>query len=88
MQGLYWVSDYDLSCSKGQHLLVLLLLAVPGLTFFSIGVPLGSWLFLRRHMSRLNDAGFSGAFGFVYEDYKRQHYYWESVILARWGGRL
>lgn len=86
MQGLFWVSDYDLACAKGQHIFVLLLLAVPGLFFFSIGLPLGSWLFLRhnsRQASKLDDQEFSATFGFLYGDYKRRCYYWESVVLTR-----
>lgn len=83
LQGLFWVSDYDLSCAKGQHRLVMLVLAVPGLLFFSVGLPLGSWLFLRHNKCKLGNTIFSGAFGFLYEDYTGVNFYWESVVLGR-----
>ncbi len=44
----------------------MLILGVPGVVFFSIGVPVGSALFLTRHVKRLRVKGFLVAFGFLY----------------------
>ncbi|GIM05121.1 hypothetical protein Vretimale_9537, partial [Volvox reticuliferus] len=83
--GYFWELDYDLRCFKGSHLVLTLVLAVPGLVLWCVGVPLGSALWLRHNAARgrLNQPDFSDRYGFLYEDYRRTTYYWESVIMAR-----
>jgi hypothetical protein len=59
--------DLDLQCYKGLHLRLALLLGLPGVVFFCIGVPLSAALFLRRNQNRLDKEEFQGVFGFLYE---------------------
>jgi hypothetical protein len=59
--------DYNTPCYEGKHLLVALLVAVPGVVLFALGVPIGSAWFLRRKRDMLEDSQFSLKYGFVYE---------------------
>ena len=88
-QGLHWNQDYGLKCFQGQHAVLMGVLGVPGLVLFSLGVPLVSAWWLRRnaHAGKLNSSRFSARFGFLYEDYTRPYYFWESIIMFRWAGR-
>ncbi|GIL65853.1 hypothetical protein Vafri_19500, partial [Volvox africanus] len=83
--GYFWELDYDLRCFHGSHLVLTLVVAVPWLLLWCVGVPLGSALWLRYNAARgkLNQPQFSDRYGFLYEDYRRTRYYWESVIMAR-----
>ncbi len=55
-----------MQCYTGAHLALVLILGVPGVVFFSIGVPVVSALFLTRHVKALRTKGFLLAFGFLY----------------------
>ncbi|KAG2448500.1 hypothetical protein HYH02_006391 [Chlamydomonas schloesseri] len=83
--GMYWEQDYGLHCFRGSHLLLALVVAFPGVVLFCLGVPMASAAFLRRNAlrGRLNERKFSDRYGFLYEDYRRSYYYWESVIMLR-----
>ncbi|KAG2444938.1 hypothetical protein HXX76_001674 [Chlamydomonas incerta] len=83
--GMYWEQDYGLHCFRDSHLVLALVVAIPGVVLFCLGVPLASAAFLRRSAlrGRLNERKFSDRYGFLYEDYRRSFYYWESVIMLR-----
>lgn len=85
MQGLFWSADLNLACTQGRHFLVMMILGIPGVLLFSIGVPLCYALFLtwNRQKIREHDSDFDGSFGFLYQDYTYSCYYWESVVLTR-----
>lgn len=74
-------------CYAGQHLVLTIVLGVLGVVFFSVGVPVASWLHLRRHLADIDDAtdahGFRARYGFLYTDYDRPFYFWESIIMLR-----
>lgn len=57
----------DTPCYKGIHLYFALLLGLPGIVLFAVGIPLASALFLRFKRERLEEAHFSLRFGFMYE---------------------
>ncbi|PNW88696.1 hypothetical protein CHLRE_01g040650v5 [Chlamydomonas reinhardtii] len=83
--GMYWEQDYGLRCFRDSHLVLALVVAIPGVVLFCVGVPVASAAFLRRNAlrGRLNERKFSDRYGFLYEDYRRSYYYWESVIMLR-----
>ncbi len=53
-------------CYEGPHLALVLILGVPGVLLFSIGVPVASAFFLRRHLKRLHTKAFLAEFSFLY----------------------
>ncbi|GMH32199.1 hypothetical protein BSKO_00033 [Bryopsis sp. KO-2023] len=81
--GRFWSEDYDMKCYEGSHLFLVLAIGLPGIVLFSLGVPLWSALFLRRHKEKLHDEAFLGSYGFLYEEYEDEFYYWESFIMLR-----
>ncbi|GFR39670.1 hypothetical protein Agub_g141 [Astrephomene gubernaculifera] len=84
-KGSFWEMDYGLHCYRSQHLVLAAAVGFPGLVLFCLGVPAASaaWLRHSARRGRLNDRDFSDRYGFLYEDYSRQYYFWESVIMLR-----
>lgn len=63
---------------RGQHLVMVLSMGVPGLLIFSLGVPAFSAWFLRRHRHELRHRPVYQCYGFMYTDYEDRHFYWVS----------
>ena len=61
------IQDSNVHCFSGLHLGFLLLLGIPGIIIFAIGVPLGAAIFLRVKRKHLESAHFSAKYGFIYE---------------------
>ncbi len=61
-------ADAYAQCYKGQHLALVLALGVPGVLLFSIGLPMGSALYLRAHLARLNDIKFASKYVLMYAE--------------------
>ncbi|GAX73318.1 hypothetical protein CEUSTIGMA_g772.t1 [Chlamydomonas eustigma] len=81
--GRYWASDYNLQCFTGYHNLLALYIGIPGVIFFSLGVPAFSAYFLYKNQHRLREKGFIRSYGFIYGDYRDECFYWESVVMLR-----
>lgn len=82
-KGCFMIGDFNTPCYTGLHLLLALGFGLPGLVLWVIGIPLGSFLFLRAHKREFDEFEFSLRFGFIYDDYRRKSYYWESIIFLR-----
>eukprot|EP01065_Artemidia_motanka_P010549 TRINITY_DN155_c1_g2_i1.p1 TRINITY_DN155_c1_g2~~TRINITY_DN155_c1_g2_i1.p1 ORF type:complete len:1914 (+),score=500.48 TRINITY_DN155_c1_g2_i1:61-5802(+) len=50
---------------------------------YGFGAPLGFWLLLRRRRGRMLHGSTITMFGFLYVNYRRERYYWESIVLLR-----
>lgn len=70
--GCYYSYDMTTKCYSGQHLLVMVLVGVPGALFWALGVPVGFAIYLWHYRSRLDEKMFAGGHSFMYEDYKPQ----------------
>ncbi|KAG2424642.1 hypothetical protein HXX76_014367 [Chlamydomonas incerta] len=83
-RGKYWASDYDLRCYAQPHLWLVAAVGIPGVVMFAVGAPIFSWLWLSRHRDLLyTSRDFGVSYGFMYEDYNRVSYFWDSVIMFR-----
>ncbi|KAG2432767.1 hypothetical protein HYH02_012899 [Chlamydomonas schloesseri] len=83
-RGKYWASDYDLRCYAQPHLWLVAAVGIPGVVLFAVGAPIFSWLWLSRHRGLLyTSRDFGVSYGFMYEDYNRASYFWDSVIMFR-----
>jgi len=56
---------------------------MPGIIIWGLGIPFFSSLLLRAEKHHLNKLEVKEKFGFLYRGYKKQFYYWESVIMYR-----
>lgn len=84
-RGEYWGEDTSFKCFEGTHLTLVAILGVPGLTFFSFGIPAFLLVFLlyNREKKRTYDQDFLNTYGFVYQNYKVSFVYWEVCIMLR-----
>ncbi|GIL85472.1 hypothetical protein Vretifemale_13977 [Volvox reticuliferus] len=83
-KGAYWTQDLNLKCYTKPHLYLVSILGGPGVVFFAIGAPIFSYIWLRTHYSLLyTSPEFSVSYSFMYEDYSRESYFWDSIIMFR-----
>lgn len=84
-RGEYWGEDTSFKCFEGTHLTLVAILGIPGLTFFSFGIPAFLLVFLlyNRERKRIYDQDFLNTYGFVYQNYTPSFVYWEVCIMLR-----
>eukprot|EP00210_Caulerpa_lentillifera_P007342 g7018.t1 len=84
-RGEYWGEDTSFKCFEGTHLTLVAILGIPGLTFFSFGIPAFLLVFLlyNRERKRIYDQDFLNTYGFVYQNYTPSFVYWEVSIMLR-----
>ena len=58
-------------------------MALPSLVVWGLGIPLFAFFLLNKEKSKLNTLAVKEKFGFLYNGYKRQFYYWEVIIMYR-----
>jgi len=79
----YMTSDYRLQCS-GEEYATYSLIASLGILVYPIGCPLLYWFILKRHEHKLHSSKECLArYGFVYERYEPDYYWWEVVEMIR-----
>ena len=83
LNSTYLIADVDITCRGPEHTSMILLLALPALIFYIIGIPLvaGGALFMNRH--NLNNQDTRETLGFLYSGYEPEYYGWELVIILR-----
>lgn len=83
--GKYWGEDTIHRCYRGPHLWLVVLLGIPGLLFFSVGVPFGLLCFLERKkvLGLHKEQKFINTYGFIFQNYEERFVYWEVVIMIR-----
>ncbi|KXZ48361.1 hypothetical protein GPECTOR_28g768 [Gonium pectorale] len=83
-RGSYWSNDLDLECYVFPHLWLALAVGLPGVVLFCAGCPVFSWVWLRRHHQMLHTSPeFNLSYGFMYNDYSRSCYFWDSLVMLR-----
>lgn len=75
--------DLENICWEGLHTLMALGVALPCLIIWGLGIPASVWVVLRRERDRLDTMAAKEKFGFLYNGYKRNSYFWEIVIMYR-----
>jgi hypothetical protein len=84
LEGQLWLnSDLSIRCFDAQHTTYAIGVALPAIIVWGIGVPsfiLG--VLVRRHRL-LYRVSTKARFGFLYNGFKRTHFYWEFLILYR-----
>ena len=82
------MSDFSLKCYDGPWF-GMLVIALAILAIFSIGVPAGFALVLYQRRHKLEDPEVKRLFAMLYQPYKPEFYYFESVvILLSWSSWL
>jgi hypothetical protein len=82
--GQLWLRDsLDIECWTGEHLWSAVLIALPGLVVWGLGIPTVTLLILIKIRGQLGKSASSKKFAFLYQGLKPSHFYWEFVILYR-----
>ena len=81
----YLVADLQEVCFRGRHLHYLLALTIPQIVLYVIGIPAAAAILIHRNIVRIkrNDADFRMRYGILYEGYRHDCAWWESVIAGR-----
>jgi len=81
----YWAEDTRHVCWEGNHGIVAGVLGIPGLVIFTFGLPimLAAFLMYKRWQEVVLDPTFLNTYGFVYQSYRLQFVFWESIVMLR-----
>ena len=80
---LYLSADPEQICWVGRHLFMVLVLSLPQLLLYVIGIPLGALLVLFKNRSRLENARTKYRWGVLYVGLRRERYYWDFAVSLR-----
>jgi len=77
------VADPSLRCWQGEHLFYTLIIAIPGVITWCLGIPTIALLLVVSNCRELAFTRVKAKYGFLYNGYKPTRYYWEFVIIYR-----
>jgi len=82
---LYLLADMSQQCYASLHEEMILVLTIPLVVLFVLGIPIVGFLllFLNRHKIEYDNAAFKEKFGFLYNGYKIAFWYWEFIVVLR-----
>ena len=81
---LWLVVNLEIKCWEEEHLFYALIVALPSIVVWGIGVPAFCLLLLfKKFRKRLNEVNVKVRFGFLYNGFEKTEYYWEFVIMYR-----
>ena len=75
--------DLEIVCYEGPHLFWAFFVALPCILVWGLGIPFFAYILLQREKERLKRIEVREKFGFLYNGYKKDFYYWEVVIMYR-----
>ena len=77
------ITDLQILCYDGPHTFWALLVAFPSIVVWGLGIPFFAYILLTREKHRLKKIEVKEKYGFLYNGYRRQFYYWEVIIMYR-----
>lgn len=77
------IMNPDIECNDASHLSWQLLSGLGAFLLFACGIPLCMYLTLRHFRHRLHDIKVARTFGFLYDGFEPQCYYFEAVLMMR-----
>lgn len=82
--GEFWlVNDLSIRCFDSNHVFYSMTIALPGIVIWGIGVPTGCLALIWKNRLLLGKLQMKLRFGFLYNGYELDRFYWEFVILYR-----
>ena len=80
----YLRSDYDVPCYDDSHRVMTLLVAMPMLICYTIGLPIGTLLALLRYKGRSRNSDLVRfKFGLFTDGYRKDRIWWETIVALR-----
>eukprot|EP00347_Sterkiella_histriomuscorum_P014067 403362285 len=80
----YWLqSDLQVRCWTDDHVKFCLIIGLPFMILWVIGLPLGTFIHLYMNRRNLEVEEFSSKYRVIYRGLKRENYYWEFINILR-----
>lgn len=77
------MDDLEVQCWNDVHFRYSILIAVPSLIIWGLGIPIFANLVLYKHRKELDVLEIREKYGFLYNGYKKKYFYWESINMYR-----
>ncbi|KAL4477075.1 hypothetical protein ABPG72_015388 [Tetrahymena utriculariae] len=75
----YILADVTYSCYTKTHIQYIFTICIPGLLLWAVILPIFIIRTLSKNKNSLDNYNIRIPYGFLYQDYKQQYYYWEFV---------
>jgi len=82
-EGQYLVNDLQIECWNNDHVFYILVLAVPSVIVWVLGVPTLVLYIISKRKEDLHKLNNRIKFGFIFNGFHKRTYFWEFVILYR-----
>ena len=79
----YLMKDLQEPCFTGRHSMYIIILTIPQLILYIIGLPLIAGLLILRNKERLDDPEFRIRYGLLYRGYDKGREWWELTVALR-----
>ena len=80
----YYLNSYmNVKCWSGSHLIFLLIVVIPSIILLCIGLPTILFVNIWKNRTKLDEITEKLKYGFLYNGFKSDFYYWEFVIVIR-----
>jgi hypothetical protein len=79
----YLLSDMAIECYEGRHNTYTFAVVIPSLIVWGFGIPAVVLVALIRKRNELKKYAVRGKYGFMYNGYKPEKFYWEWLIVYR-----
>ncbi|CAG9321992.1 unnamed protein product [Blepharisma stoltei] len=80
----YWlVNELNLRCWDSQHIFYITAISLPAILVWGIGIPTAFLFLLIKNRSQLGNINMRIKYGFLFNGYRQESYYWEFVIIYR-----
>ena len=80
---MYLMADYDEVCFEGRHFTYMLILGLPQIVLYALGLPLLTYVFLFRHRNHLDKPVVKFRYGLFFSGFRKEKYYWECIVALR-----
>ena len=77
------LKDLEIEWWGTEHITFSLIIAVPSLIVWGFGIPAFAWVLLARNKKKLDLTEKREKYGFLYNGYRKDFYFWESVNMYR-----
>ena len=83
--GAYWwlAADLEEKCFVGRHLYYVILVCIPQIICYVIGMPVLAMIILRKNKDELTTPQCQFRWGLLYSGYREKVYWWEITIVVR-----
>ena len=79
----YLEADPSVRCWEGGHTLWAMLLGLPMLLVYGVGIPFGVFMILHWRRKKLDQPRCRVVYGFMYSNFKLEYYFWDCMVYTR-----